>query len=136
MLGLLLELVGGAVLSWADERRRARERKSSAARGERVGFPACVLGDRSYCRNQSLVHLWVTGPTLHVTPTEFPELHPSRIPALRLVRVRHRDRHTDSRLVQFTWGVAECRDGDRTVLIGCSPDSMQLLRSALAGADG
>ncbi|RST05914.1 hypothetical protein EF910_12245 [Streptomyces sp. WAC07149] len=136
MLGLLLELAGGALLSWADERRRARKREGSAARGERVGFPACVLGDRPYCRNLSLVHLWLSGPTLHVTPTKFPELHPSRIPALGLVRVRHRDRHADSRLVQFSWEVAECRDGDRTVLIGCSPDSMRLLRAALAGADG
>ncbi|MEU9717750.1 hypothetical protein [Streptomyces sp. NPDC047976] len=132
MLGFLLELVGGAVLSWADERRRSRNRGRAAARGERVGFPACVLGDRSYCRNQALVYLWVSGPKLHVTPTEFPELHRSRIPALRLVRVRPKDQRSDSRLVHFGWEVAECRDGDRTVLIGCASDSMQLLRAALA----
>lgn len=133
MLGFLLELAAGALLSWADARRKSAKRTRVAARGTEVGFAACVLGDLPYCRNRSLVHLWVSGPVLHVTPTEFPALHRSRIPPLRLVSVRRRDRRGDPRLVQITWEVAECRDGDRTVLIGCAPDSMRLLQSALTG---
>ncbi|WP_405978005.1 hypothetical protein [Streptomyces sp. NBC_00158] len=68
-----------------------------------------------------------------MTPTEFPELQRSRIPPLRLVAVRRRERHGDSRLVQIGWEVAECLDGDGTVLIGCAPDSMRLLRATLTG---
>lgn len=136
VLGFLLELAAGGLVTWADGRRRSGKRARAAARGAEVGFAACVLGDRPYCRNRALVHLWVSGAVLHVTPTEFPELHRSRVPPLRLVAVRRRDRRGDPRLVQVGWEVAECRDGDRSVLIGCAPDSMELLRGALVGVAG
>lgn len=132
MLGVLLEFVVGGALSWGDERRKARKKARSFEEEAEVGFLACVLGDRPYCRNEALVHLWATGSTLHVTPTEFRDLHRSPLPAAQweLVRVRPKDR-TDSRLVQSGWQVAECRDGDAVVLVGCSPDSMRYLTAVV-----
>ena len=128
MFGFLLEFVVGGALGWGDERRKARKKAR--------GFVACVLGDRSYCRDEALVHLWAAGSTLHVTPTEFRDLHRSPLPVAQweLVRVRSKNR-TDSRLVQYGWQVAECRDGDAVVLVGCSPDSMRYL-TAVVSAEG
>ncbi|NED14266.1 hypothetical protein G3I33_22595 [Streptomyces sp. SID9124] len=136
MLGFLLELVVGGALGWGDERRKARKKARGFVEGEEVSFVACVLGARSYCRDEALVHLWTSGSSLHVTPTEFGGFHRSRLPVERweLVRVRSKSR-TDSRLVQYGWQVAECRDGDAEVLVGCSPDSMRYL-TAVLNAEG
>lgn len=138
VLGFLLDLVVGGALGWGDERRKARRKARRFVEGAEVGFVACVLGDRSYCRDGVLVHLWAAGSTLHVTPTEFRDLHRSPLPVGRweLVRVRSKSR-TDSGLVQYGWQVAECRDGDAVVLVGCSPDSMRYLTAVLnAGGSG
>ncbi|MFD7262595.1 hypothetical protein [Streptomyces sp. NPDC059874] len=136
MLGLLLELGVGALLTWGDERRKAKRQARDFAAGAEVRFVACLLGDRPYCRSASLVFLWASRSTLHFTPTEFGELHRSPIPVDRLevLRVRPRAR-TDSRLVQWGWEVAECRDGDSVVLIGCAPASMRHLTAVLKDQD-
>ncbi|MFE2288091.1 hypothetical protein ACFXDJ_28480 [Streptomyces sp. NPDC059443] len=137
MLDFLIGLFGGALATSADEQRRSRKRARKFAAGEEVCFEACVLGDRPYCRPEAMVFLWASGgePALHMTPTEVPGLKRSRLPAdrLELTGIRRRER-TDSPLMRDFWRVAECRDGDTRILIGCDPAAMTLLSSVLERA--
>lgn len=80
MLGVLLEFGVGSLLTWGHEQGRAKRQARRFAAGAEVGFAACVLGDRLYCRGTSAVVLWASRCTLHLTPTEFADFRRSPRP--------------------------------------------------------
>ncbi|BFV55225.1 hypothetical protein KCMC57_up03290 [Kitasatospora sp. CMC57] len=111
--------------------RKARKLTRAFEAGEAVTFEGCVLGTRPYCR-PTLGFLTVSGTGLATSPTEAPGLNsrPVPLPQVQLVRVRDRE-STDPATVRRWWRVAECRDGENTVLIACAPQYLRLLTVAL-----
>lgn len=94
-------------------------------------FPAYILGDRPYCRSAP-VFISASRTALHVSPTEVKELRRSALPSeqIRIQRIRRRAR-TDPRPVPPYWQLAECRDGQADIVIGCAPAHMRYVAEAL-----
>ncbi|MEU0836585.1 hypothetical protein [Streptomyces sp. NPDC005969] len=131
MLDVLIDVAVGLLVP--SGRRRAKREARLFAAGGAVTFPACVLGTPSYCR-ELIVFLSASRTALDASPTEVAELHRRSIPVGRLELVRVRDRQrADPLAVQPTWRVAECRDGSAELLMGCAPQHMGYIVSALTG---
>lgn len=112
-------------------RRQERRQERAFADGVEVTFPAYILGDRPYCRPVP-VFVSASRTALHVSPTEVRELRRSALPTERigLQRIRRRAR-TDPRSIPPYWQLAECLDGQTTILIGCAPPHMRYVARAL-----
>ncbi|MER7726291.1 hypothetical protein [Streptomyces sp. NPDC096323] len=113
-------------------RRRERAQERAFADGDEVTFPAYILGDRPYCRPVP-VFISACRTALRVSPTEVKELRRSALPVEQIAirRIRHRER-TDPRGIPPYWQLAECRDGQADVLIGCAPPHMRYVARVLA----
>lgn len=133
VIAALLSLVADQLLvpGLPGRRRRERAQEQTFAEGGEVTFEAYILGTRPYCRTMP-VFLSASRTALHVSPTEVKELRRRALPSeqIRIQRIRRRAR-TDPRTVPPSWQLADCRDGQADVVIGCAPAHMRYVAEAL-----
>ncbi|KQV14556.1 MULTISPECIES: hypothetical protein [unclassified Kitasatospora] len=137
MLDVLLEVLAIVLVpGGGGGKRKARKLSRAFEAGETVTFEGCVVGSPPYCRPVP-GYLTASRTTLASSPTEAPGLNgrPIPLPQVELVRVRDRE-GTDPAVVRRWSKVAECRDGEDTVLFACAPEYLPLLTAALGSVRG
>lgn len=96
-----------------------------------VTFEACALGARPYCRPDVGV-LSLSRTELLAASSSGTGSIARQLPMDRIEVVLVRDRlRSDPKSIRPFWRVAECRDEDAVVLLGCAPGEMELLLHAL-----
>ncbi|MFJ1707249.1 hypothetical protein [Kitasatospora sp. NPDC088346] len=128
LLGVLPPLPGTG-------RRRRRQWRNFEA-GRVVTFEAGVLGAEPYCRPEIGV-LNLSRTELLAAPSGGLGATGRKLPMERIEVVLVRDRlRSDPKGIRPHWRVAECRDEDAVVLLGCAPGRMELLLHALRRTPG
>ncbi|MEU9130883.1 hypothetical protein AB0D08_22770 [Kitasatospora sp. NPDC048540] len=121
----------GALFPLRGTGRPGRRRRRAFEAGRVVSFEASVLGAQPYCLPAvGVLHLSRAG--LLAVPAAGAGTDGRPVPLHRLDVVLVRDRlRSDPSTIRPFWRVAECRDENALIMVGCAADPMELLLHAL-----